>query len=469
MVPTPFAVLVLMLALLTPGRHMPRALLLCSLFGASAAIELPALGGAPITPAILLMPFVVWRALREEGPDAVAASLAYPRAGFWLLVLVTWGVLSAYFLPRFFAGGTLLYATDRGTMTGVRLLPLQPLSTNLTQSAYALAALCTYAALGALLRPAGRLAAFGNAVLLLAALNVGFALLNLAELHLPIPSLLEFVRNAGYAILVGGEVGGLQRVSGTFAEASAFAAFTLPLFAFSATLWREGVRPRTSGVVALATLGMLLLSTSSTAYATLAAYVALVALGAAWQGLTRSEPWRFGLGIWLLWGVAVVACVWLLVRPETTDRLAEFFGITLLRKLDSLSGIERGSWNAQAWANFLEVDGIGVGLGSARASSFVLVLLSNVGVFGTLMFALFLGRVLIAPARAPVVDEEGATDESVRRASRHAVAAGFIGATVSGVVFDLGLAFYSFAAAAAASTAWSPRAATREEFAHGHG
>ena len=53
MIPTPFALIVLVLALFTPARAMPRALLLCCLFGASAALELPALGGAPITPAIL--------------------------------------------------------------------------------------------------------------------------------------------------------------------------------------------------------------------------------------------------------------------------------------------------------------------------------------------------------------------------------------------------------------------------------
>lgn len=450
MIPTPFAAIVLLLALVSSGRTMPRTLMLCCLFGASAAIELPALGGAPITPAILLMPFVLWRALREEGPDAVARPLAGPQPGFWLLLLVTWGVLSAYFAPRWFAGDTLLYGTDRGSMTGVRLLPLQPLSTNLTQSAYALAALAIYASIGALLRPAGRLRAFGDAVLLLATLNVAAALINLAELHLPIPSLLEFVRNAGYAILVGGEVGGLQRVSGTFAEASAFAAFTLPLFAFTATLWRAGVRPRASGVLALATLGLLLLSTSSTAYATLAAYIGLVALGAAWQTLTRYEPLRFGLGAWLLWALAIGACLTMLLRPETADRLGEFFGVTLVRKLDSLSGIERSSWNLQAWTNFLDVHGIGVGLGSARASSFVLVLLSNVGLLGTALFAAFLVGVLRAPARADTSDDEDG-DAAVRRAAAHAVGAAFIAATVSGVVFDLGLAFYAFAAAAAAS------------------
>jgi hypothetical protein len=450
MIPTPFALLVLLLALFCKGAQMPRALLLCSLFGASAAIALPGLGGAPITPAIMLMPFVVWRALREEGADAVAQPLAWPQAGFWLLLLVTWGVLSAYFAPRYFAGQTLLYGTDRGSMAGVRLLPLQPLSTNLTQAAYAVAALGVYASVAALLRAPGRLAAFGDAVLLVAALNVVAALINLAELHLPIPSVLEYVRNAGYAILVGGDVSGLQRISGTFAEASAFAAYTLPLFAFSATLWRDGVRPRWSGTLALATLGLLLLSTSSTAYATLAAYTVLVALGATWHATTVRAPVRFGFGTWLLWTAAVVACLVVLLAPQSIDRIAQFFGVTLVRKLDSLSGIERGSWNLQAWINFLDVHGIGVGLGSARASSFALVLLSNVGVLGTLLFLAFLGRVLIpAPAAADGADAA----EPVRHAARHAVLAGVIAATVSGVVFDLGVAFYAYAAAAAATTA----------------
>jgi len=370
--------------------------------------------------------------------------LAYPRAGFWLLLLVVWAVLSAYFLPRLLAGQTLLFGTDRGVMNGVRLLPLQPLSTNLTQSAYALAALGAFAALGALLQPADRLARFRDAVLLLASLNVAAALLNLAELHLGLPSLLEYVRNAGYAILVGGEIGGLQRISGTFAETSGWSAFTLPLLAFSFCLWRAGVRPRYSGTIALLTLVLLLLSTSSTAYATLGAYAGLVAVAAAWQGLTRRESLRLGIGSWLLWSCAVAACLLLLLMPEFADRVSDFFGITLVRKLDSLSGIERGSWNTQAWINFLDVHGIGVGLGSARASSFPLVLLSNVGVLGAALFLAFIARVLVAPA------DEPEDVQPITRASRHAVLAALIAVTVSGVVFDLGLAFYAFAAAAVA-------------------
>ncbi len=443
--PTPFALVVILAGLLSSGERMPRTLLLCCLFGATAAIELPALGGAPITPAVLLLPFVVWRALQEQGVNACTRALAYPQAGFWLLLLVVWGVLSAYFLPRLFVGETMLYGTDRGVMTGVRLLPLQPLSTNLTQSAYALASLCGFAALSALLRPAGRMARFRDAALLLAGANCAAALLNLAELQLGIPSLLESVRNAGYAILVGGEIGGLQRISGTFAETSAFAAFTLPLLAFTASLWRDGERPRASGMLALLTLALLLVSTSATAYASLGLYLGLVAAMLGWQALTRPGPARLGVGAWLLWGVAVAACLLLLLRPELADRIAEFFGVSLVRKLETSSGIERGSWNLQAWTNFLDVYGVGVGLGSARASSFVLVLLSNVGVLGTLLFLAFVLRLLLPQADGAPRDEAAA----VARAARHAVVAALIAASVSGVVFDLGLAFYAFAAAAA--------------------
>lgn len=444
MVPTFFALLVVVAALFANGDRMPRTLMLCCLFGASAAIQLPALGGSPVVPAILLLPFVMWRALQEHGPDAVIRPLAYPQAGFWLLLLVLWGVISAYFVPRLFNGETMLFTTDR-VMQGIRLVPLQPLTTNLTQSAYAIAGLCVFAAMSALLQPAQRMLRFRDAVLLLASVNVGAALLNLAELHLGIPSLLELVRNAGYAMLVGGEIGGLQRISGTFSETSAFSAFTLPLLAFCACLWHEGVRPRYSGSLALITLALLLLSTSSTAYAGMAVYGALVGAALLWRAVSRSQSFRLGTGAWLLWGVSVAATLVLLARPELADRAGEFFGVTLVNKLDSSSGVERGSWNRQAWENFTALYGLGTGLGSARASSFPLVLLSNVGVLGTALFLAFVARVLLSPLR-------GVADETapVVRASRHAVLAALIAVSVSATVFDIGLAFYAFAAAAAA-------------------
>ncbi|HEY2927875.1 hypothetical protein [Piscinibacter sp.] len=445
MSPTPFALLVILAGVLSSSDGMLRTLMLCCLFGAAAAIALPALGGAPITPAVMLLPFLMWRAARDRAPTTWLGHVAYPQAGFWLLLLVLWGVLSAYFLPRLFIGETMLYATDRASMTGVRLLSLRPLSTNFTQSAYAVAGLCTFVAVRALLEPDGRLLRFRDAVLLLASVDCAAALLNLAELRLGLPSLLALVRNAGYAILVGGDVGGLQRISGTFAEASAFAGFSLPLLAFSASLWRDGVRPVYTGALSLGLLVLLLISTSTTAYAGLCTYGGCITLAAFMRAVRRGDVPHIGTLTVLLWLLAVAACIILLARPDIASRLADFFGVTLVRKLESASGIERGSWNRQAWINFVDAYGVGVGLGSARASSYLLVLLSNIGVIGLLLFIAFVGRLLGAPLRAVAPD-----DAPVVKAARRSVLAALIAATVSAVVFDLGPAFYAFAAAASA-------------------
>ena len=432
----PFALIVLLVGAFVRAENMLAALLLCCLFGATATVALP--GGAPITPAVLLLPFVVQRALAERGLNASLRPLA-GSAGFWLGLLVLWGVMSALFLPRVFADATLVRGTDRALMSGVQLLPLRPLSTNLTQTAYALGGLAAFVAVRALLAAPGRLAKFADAVLLLAAANVGAAAINLAELYLGVPSVLQYVRNAGYAILVGGEIGGLLRISGTFAETSAFSAFSLPLFAFCASLWAAGYRTRRSGVLAALTLLLLLGSTSSTAYAGLGAYAAALGAAAALRALWNTP--RFGAVALLLWGAAVAVCLVLLLRPEIGQRVLDYLQLTLVRKMDSSSALERGSWNAQAWQNFLDTWGVGTGLGSARASSYPLVLASNLGVLGLLLYAAFLAHVFFGAAHGAEVDP-------IVIAARRAVLAALIAACISAVVFDLGLAFYAYAAAA---------------------
>ena len=73
-----------------------------------------------------------------------------------------------------------------------------------------------------------------------------------------------------------------------------------------------------------------------------------------------------------------------------------------------------------------------------------------------LFYGFSVGRVLIAPKQAL-----GDADAPVARASRHAVLTVLIAVCVSGTVFDLGLAFYAFAAAATVrSTQRAPRSST---------
>src|SRR5260370_34676128 len=99
----------------------------------------------------------------------------------------------------------------------------------------------------------------------------------------------------------------------------------------------------------------------------------------------------------------------------------------------------RSSANNQAWSNFVDTYGLGVGLGTTKASSFAIVLVSNLGVVGAALFLAFLVNVLRAP---------GAETSAVVRAARAAVLAALIAACTSGTVFDLGVAFFAFAPAA---------------------
>jgi hypothetical protein len=165
------------------------------------------------------------------------------------------------------------------------------------------------------------------------------------------------------------------------------------------------------------------------------------------KGRTFIRVQALALGTTFLLVCALTALV---LELQIVTTVATFIDQTVLSKLESESGQERGTWNQTAWTNFLETYGLGTGLGSARASSFVLVVLSNVGVLGAVLFGGFLWSVLRLSPRTT----------EVGFASRHAIAAYLIGASVSGTVFDLGALFYAFAALAAADSHWPQRIVT---------
>lgn len=422
-------------------------LLVACLFGAASVINLGALGGAPITPAIFMLGVLLLRVLVWRGNILWHLPLRANDAAFWMVLLVVWGLVSAALLPRLFAGQTQVFAADRSNFAllggGVQKLSLHTVSTNYTQSAYLLAALACFVAVRLLVYSPGGLERFRHGVLVLVVCNLVAVALNLGETYLHLPSVLDLVRNAGYVMMVGAEVGGLRRISGTFPEASAFAGFTMPLFAFVFALWRSGYRRRLTGGLAGVTLLTLLFSTSSTAYGSLAVYATLLALGGLWHLVASRQALRLGGVMWLAWAAAVFLCLLLLFDPAPLLRIWDFLQVTVFRKLESSSGVERSSWNTQAWVNFKDTWGVGIGLGSARASSFAMSLLSNLGVLGVALYAAFLLRTLFA---AGVVDEQ---ERAIRRAAAWATVAALVPAALAGGYFDLGVMFYAFAGAAA--------------------
>ncbi|HEY5956636.1 MAG TPA: hypothetical protein VIV60_08790 [Polyangiaceae bacterium] len=436
----PLAFVVLVMGLLASDAWLLYFQVGLCLFGATSALALPALGGATITPASLLLPFFVLRTYLRSGWSWM--STATPRAVIWLGVLVLWALVSAVLLPRAFAGTTQILTVDRTTSElKVMLFDLRPVSGNITQTAYLVGDFFVFLAARSILIDSARMKWFSNAVLWLATLNIAAAVLNLAEFWLRLPSVLAYVRNANYAVFEAYEEAGLVRIQGTFGETSAFSAFTLPLFAFTMQCWLNGWRPRFSGSVALISFVLLLSSTSGTAYTGLALYSLCLGVALMRRWLLGDLPRPTAL-ILVLAILAIGICTVVAFAPAIVQRISEFFEYTVLNKLTSDSGLERSSWNRQAWQNFLDTYGVGVGLGSARASSFLLVLLSNLGVIGALTFIGFASEVL---------RNRESPDAYIGNASRHAALAALIVAGIADTVFDLGILFYLFAAAASAT------------------
>ena len=432
-----FAALIIVLAYWTPAARATQVQICLCLLGATAAVRLTALGGATVTAPVMFLPFTLVKSFRRLEPD-LSRALEWPSLALFGLAL--WGLLSAVILPRVFEGEIYLLPVSAADNTG-GFYALRPTAGNLTQTVYCVGQSIGFFAVHQLLRMPGALTRFGNAVILLGILNGFAAVCSIVCYYTGIPDPVQYLRTA-YAVYDVYESAGLVRIQGTFSETSSFSAFTLPIFAFCLILWLRGVRPRLSGSVALLSVLLLLFSTSATAYVALALYGLLFCLDLIRNALAARGPRNSAfLLILAAAGIGLVAAAFVF-ELSVAQRVTDYFSQTLLEKADSASGKERGIWNEQAWDAFVASHGLGVGLGSARASSYVLVLLSNLGIVGSALFCVFLWRSFSR-------DAARSDAPAVVVASRHAVVGLLSAACVSGAVFDLGMAFYCYAAAAA--------------------
>ncbi|MEM5341673.1 hypothetical protein [Paraburkholderia azotifigens] len=446
-------ILIGLLVLYTSFRGAIYAMAVFSLFACTLALGLGSIG---IMPAQLFLIFFALRAFNLSGGRGITDAFAMDKAGFWLLCTTLWGVAGAVILPRLLQGSTLVFPVDRG-ITGVAMLqPLGPVSGNLSQAIYCVGDLAVYACMVAFLKYRGAYRALASGIFLLTCLDVSAGVIDFVT-HAAGLDVMSVIKTASYADLSGEELGGLVRITGTFAETSAFSSFTLPLFVFCLNLWLLGYRPKMAGLLAIATGTLLLMSTSGTAYVGLAAYMGVQVF---------SRPGRVSPGALerqqRMWIIAACAGVLgtlyvLLFMPGVAKALTDFVDTTVMSKADSSSGIERMSWNTQGVTNFLDTYGIGVGLGSIRASSFVVVVLANLGAVGVICYGMFLARTLLSP----VSTHYPPTERAVCHAARHGMIATLIVASLAAGVFELGSTFYLFAAAAGALSQRAPRRVPR--------
>ncbi len=416
---------------------------IAAVFGAACALFV---GGANVQPGHLFLGFVVIAAVsrRREASTAIRA-LNPDEPGFWLACLAIYGIASAFFVPRLLAGvteivplGASIYE-DSGTT-----VPLTPVSSNLTQSVYLIANLVSFVVIVAVASTQKGFEAVLKGVLAYCMANLAFALIDLVTFYSGTQELLGFMRNAQYVMHTEDQVAGMKRIAGAFPEASAFARSTLGVFGLTGTLFLCGRSPLLTGTLAALAAVSLVFSTSSTGLA--GGPVMLLVLYAT-AILRAQRPGGRTSAVVTIAAPAVViaASIGVMLEPTLSQIIQDYFNLVLLDKSASDSGIERSAWNAISFQNFLDTQGIGVGLGTARASSFAVALLATVGVPGALFYGAFLTSALFMRPGIP-----GSFPTDVRLAARNGCIGLLLGDMLVSPVIDQGLFFYMLAALAAA-------------------
>jgi hypothetical protein len=415
-------------------------LIFITLLGSSAAIVFSTMS-ISIQPAHLLLALFLASILATKGAWRVAIDgVTFGKPGFWLAATVVYGSVGAFLFPRLFGGLTYVNAIG-ATAEGFSRVPtpLGPSSGNFTQTVYFAGDLAAFLIAYVWSQSDQGRRGFGRALFVYAIGNVIFAAADLITFWTGTGYLLDFIRNSTYTLHNETVVLGLKRIVGSFTETSAFAYASIGAMACMLSLWLDGVKPRLTLILALTTAGLLIFSTSTTAYGALPIFMTVIFVSALARTVYRRvTPERAAFVIISPLSIAMAALV-LLQTPSLLETMSSYADILIFNKSNSASGIERAEWNASALRNFFETYGFGAGIGSVRASSFSLAVLANLGLFGSFTYAAFLASLFFGRTR---VSDEIAP---YRTASQWSCFALIVASCLSGALIDLGLFFFFMA------------------------
>lgn len=432
-------------------------LVMSQAFGATSAVTLTFLGGSsPLIYTMFEALLVAAVAARRRIWLDLGSVFGGIRTTWILASLMVYAIIGAWLFPRFFAGQTVVFVQSkiRGTVVEASLAPV---SGNISQTGYfILGGLTTIALCILLLLHEERISQIRRGFFLWCSLLAGMGVVDFVGKNAGIGDMLALIRTANYAIISNAYEAGFARITGPFSEASSFASASLACLAFSYTYWRR-TKSRLSLWLSVILLFLTILSTSSTAYVGLALLCIPVMLSMS-TSVLRGKIERQEILIVLLMVVGVVGMMGIsLYRADALDPFVRLINSTIINKADSASGHERTYWNVKSLQSFIDTGGLGVGFGSSRASSWPIAVLSQLGLFGSLMMAILLG-VLIRGLRGVqdwVAPETAAVVISVRSASF----AGIIANSVSGGSADPGVLFFIAIAVVSATRIKALRAA----------
>lgn len=201
--------------------------------------------------------------------------------------------------------------------------------------------------------------------------------------------------------------GPVPRVAWPFVEASYGSAWYAALFGgFSAMFLANIKRNRTllGALVALFALGNSLGATGMLTIVLYACAAIVVALGVAWRQPAIRGALAYRLSLAALVGTCLALATFLVLRHYgLLDDAGGTLRAILARWSGQMLGQQRLDADGHALKLVVDTWGLGVGMGSNRASSYVATLLGNTGLVGFALFfaALFTQCWMLAQARSP--------------------------------------------------------------------
>jgi hypothetical protein len=365
----------------------------CSLFGGSAALILPSLGGSSVPPAQFALLFGIARMVLPGSRYLGKVSDAL-RATCFLGLFGLYGVVAAIFAPIVFRGMIWVPAM-RGTAPTQSLfdmVPLAPSPQNVTASVYIIGSFVVGIVAYVAMQDKGMPRRFVTMAVIMAWVHISFGVLAAVLRGTPFDFVIAFIRNGSYA-MTDQTINGVVRITGVFTEPSAYAGFAFGWFVFLLECWLRDVLPRRTGPAALAMGLILFCSTSSTAYFALAGYGLILFLRTLilpqFLGITK------GLTIaGLVVAAALLLSLLALTVPSFLSLVTNILMSATVGKQHSDSAMQRAMWAWSGLRAFVVSRGIGIGPGSFRSSSQITAMLGSVGVFGTAMLVAHLLRAL---------------------------------------------------------------------------
>lgn len=372
-------------------------------FAAFAAIPPALTGGVTLTPAWIAAVFIFIKIVLEEGPERVIRTMFDVRRVGLLTLCGIYGVISALLFPRLFAG--VVDVIPMRVTILQRPVGLGPTTANLTQTLYFLITVTTCTACYLLCLRPNKLQQSANALLFGGAVVVFTGLLDWITGLVGAANLLAPFRTATYSLLTDTEVMNARRIVGLTPEASSFAAagisFLAPIL-FLRNIYATAFTRNVTVPLVVVLLGvMVVISTSSSGYVGLV--VMLLVAGAHWVWMATRSRGAPASALVVFYSGIIALLSLIAIWPQTLEWPIQMFSETVLKKTGTSSYTERTMWNDVSLKAFVDTWGLGAGLGSARASSWPVSVLSNIGVPGSLLLAGFLLH--IARAR-PMVPSE---------------------------------------------------------------